>query len=229
MGGNNNMAYNYKPTYEKHRKEYINIRKALKIAGVPVPNLPKKPKKITKQKAQEMTRLLKEAKTELKATREAYIRGTTREQEKAKIISKRERKSEQRKRKQELDYIKRARDMQPYYAVYIAGFEQRIEKIPRFITRGTGYQYFGRDTVMNWWKTMKATLTDEQLSDLLDSATMHGITLNVEELYDDRKASAFVAEMMDFLRTTGIVSNEQYDTITEELDYINESAWGYED
>ena len=207
------MAYNYTPAYLNRREQLKSVRKALTRLGVPsefIPSLPRKYKNPTKQQAKEMENLLREANIIHEATRKAYLRDTTFEIEKARIVERRE--------KQKLSrYRKKVKDMKPYYSLYIGGFEERLEKIPRFTTRGTGVQYFGRDTIMKWWTTMKATLTDEQLSDLLDSASMHGLTLNIEELYDGRKATAFVNEMVDFLRVSGIVTKEEYDEKRKEL------------
>lgn len=219
------MAYNYTPKYLERRQEFIKVRKALKIAGVPsdfIPSLPKRYKNPTKQQAKQMENLLREAKLSLEAKREAYLKDTTFEKQRTKIVERREKEKLSR-------YKKKVKDMKPYYSLYIGGFEERLAKIPRFTTRGTGVQYFGRDTIMKWWNTMKATLTNEQLTELLDTASMHGLTLNVEELYDERKAVAFVDEMVDFLRVSGIVTEDEYDNITEEMDYINEGGWDYED
>lgn len=226
------MAYNYTPKYLERRQELIKVRKALKIAGVPsdfIPSLPKKYKNPSKQQAKQMENLLREAKLSLEAKREAYLKDTTFKTQRTKIVTQREQTKERRKQKKVEEYRKKIIDMKPYHSLYIGGFEERLAKIPRFTTRGTGVQYFGRDTIMKWWNTMKATLSNEQLSELLDTASMHGLTLNVEELYDERKAVAFVDEMVDFLRVSGIVTEEEYDNITEELDYINEGGWDYED
>lgn len=226
------MAYNYTPTYLKRRQELINIRKALKIGGVPsdfIPSLPKKYKNPTKQQAKQMENLLREAKITLEAKHEAYLRRSNFETQRTRIVTQREQTKERRKQKKAEEYRKKIIDMKPYYSLYIGGFEERLEKIPRFTTRGTGVQYFGRDTIMKWWSTMKSMLSNEQLSELLDSASMHGLTLNIEELYDGRKATAFVNEMIDFLRVSGIVTKDEYDEITEELDYVNESGWEDED
>lgn len=225
------MAYNYTPTYLKRRQELINIRKALKIGGVPsdfIPSLPKKYKNPTKQQAKEMENLLREAKITLEAKHEAYLRHSNFETQRTRIVKQREQRKERRRQKKYDEYRKSIMDMKPYYSLYLGGFESRIEKIPRF-TLKNGKRFYGRDTVMKWWNTMKSMLKSEQLSDLLDLASMHGLTMNVEELYDESRASAFVSEMLDFMRVSGIVTKEEYDDITEELDYVNEGGWDYED
>lgn len=225
------MAYNYTPSYLKRRQELINIRKALKIGGVPsdfIPSLPKKYKNPTKQQAKEMENLLREAKITLEAKHEAYLRSSNFETQRTRIVRQREQTKERRKQKKYDEYRKRIMDMKPYYSLYLGGFENRIQKIPRFALKN-GKRFYGRDTVMKWWNTMKTMLTSEQLSDLLDLASMHGLTMNVEELYDESRASAFVSEMLDFMRVSGIVTKEEYDDITEEMDYINEGGWDYED
>ena len=220
------MAYDYSKAYEKRRAELIKTRRELSKMGVPLtslPSLPKKSKNVTKEVAKQMRDIYRETKSISRA--EKYIKNhpTVTREERLEV----QEKQRQRELKRKKEYRRRKKEDNPELIdIYTQNFEERIMKIPKFTGRN-GKAYFGRDIILKWWRTLKSSLSEEQIYKILRTAEDRGEVLSIEYLYEEASAIAYVDSMMEI--TKDVLSEEDYEELKYEMNWSYERDEYYED
>lgn len=221
------MAYDYSKAYEKRRAELIKTRRELSRMGVPLtslPSLPKKSKNVTKEVAKQMRDIYRETKDISRAEKYIKKHPTVTREERLKV-QKKQRERELQRKKEYYRRRKKEGDTE-LIDIYTQNFEERIMKIPKF-TGKNGKAYFGRDIILKWWQTLKTSLSREQIYEILRTAEEKGEVLSIENLYEEASAISFVDSMMEI--TKSVLSEEDYDELKYEMNWVNERDDFYED
>ena len=119
-------------------------------------------------------------------------------------------------RSYEFDSTEQYQSGAPYYAeIAVRNFKFELQVYESLIVNKTSAD--GESKVTEWFNNLLDTYGVTKVGKMLMDASEHGIQLGFEVMYDSTSATNFINEMMSFLDTSDMVSDENLKDIQTEI------------